>query len=110
MAFMIYDDRYLEVNGLDDIRIAGTRVGLEHVLAAYESGSLAEEIAMAFPTITLEQVHGVIAWYLRNRSEAELYLHRQQELARRAREEQASQQAPDVIVRLRHLAEERVAG
>ena len=65
---MIDDDRYLETHADDDIRVEGTRVGIEHLLTAYLAGSLPEEIALEYPTVTLEQVHGGIAWYLRHRS------------------------------------------
>jgi uncharacterized protein (DUF433 family) len=107
---MTHDDRYLEVFSPDDVRVHGTRVGVEHVLAAYLAGSLPEEIALEFPTITLEQVHGVIAWYLRDRQEADAYLRQWQCRARRARVEQATGKTPEIVQRLRQLAEERVAG
>ena len=79
------DDRYLVSESPEDVRLRGTRVGVEHVLEAYLAGSLPEEIALDFPTISLEQVHGTIAWYLRNRSEADAYLERWRDRARKAR-------------------------
>lgn len=104
------DDRYLESHSSDDIRVRGTRVGVEHVLEAYLAGSLPEEIALEFPTVTLEQLHGTIAWYLRNRSEVDAYLERWRARARRVRSEQSQARQPDLIRRLRRLAQERVAG
>ena len=104
------DDRYLEVNSSDEIRVRGTRVGVEHVLEAYLAGSLPEEIALEFPTVTLEQVHGTIAWYLGNRTEVDGYLERWRARARKVRTEQSRAGQPDLIRRLRRLAEERVAG
>ena len=71
---MICDDRYFVVHAADDIRIRGTRVGLEHVITAYCAGALPEELCLEFPTLTLEQVHGVLAWYLGNRHETDEYL------------------------------------
>ena len=79
---MTGDDRYLEIHSPDDIRVAGTRVGIEHLLGVYLAGRLPEEIALEFPTVTLEQVHGVIAWYLRNRAEVDAFLRQLQRLAR----------------------------
>jgi uncharacterized protein (DUF433 family) len=103
------DDRYIEMLSSDDIRVTGTRVGIEHLLSAYLAGSLPEEIAVAFPTVTLEQVHGVIAYYLRNRTEIDAYLTRWRTRARQARTMQEQCESPRVVQRLRQLAMERVA-
>ena len=107
---MVDEDCYLESFSPDDIRVRGTRVGIEHVLTMYCAGRLAEDIALEFPTVTLEQVYGVLAWYLRNREEADNYLHRWQERGRQSRVLQAQRSGPELIQRLRHMAEERVAG
>jgi uncharacterized protein (DUF433 family) len=107
---MIHDDRYLEIHAPDDVRVKETRVGIEHILLAYLAGSLPEEIALEFPTVTLEQVHGVIACYLRNRQEADEYLRRWQSRARQVRAEQSRVIGPEIVQRLRRLADERVAG
>lgn len=107
---MIHDDRYLETHSADDVRVKDTRVGIEHVISAYLAGNLPEEIAVEFPTVTLEQVHGVIACYLRQREEVDAYLRRWRGRARRIRSEQASADGPEIVQRLRRLAEERVAG
>ena len=107
---MIRDDRYLETLSDQDVRVKGTRVGIEHVLSAYLAGSLPEEIAVEFSTVTLEQVHGVIACYLRQRKEVDEYLRRWRDRAHRIRSEQASTDGPEIVQRLRKLAEERVAG
>lgn len=107
---MIRDDRYLETLSNQEVRVKGTRVGIEHVLSAYLAGSLPEEIAVEFPTLTLEQVHGVIACYLRQRKEVDEYLRRWRDRAHRIRSEQAGADGPEIVQRLRKLAEERVAG
>jgi len=103
------NDRYLDILSPDDVRVRGTRVGVEHLLTEYMAGRLPEEIAMDFPTVTLEQVHGIIAWYLRNREEVAEYLRRWRARAHRARQEEGRRRQPEVIERLRRLAEERVA-
>ena len=107
---MIRDDRYLETLSDQEVRVKGTRVGIEHVLSAYLAGSLPEEIAVEFSTVTLEQVHGVIACYLRQCKEVDEYLRRWRDRAHRIRSEQASADGPEIVQRLRKLAEERVAG
>jgi uncharacterized protein (DUF433 family) len=55
-------------------RIAGTRVWLESIVRAYLNGQTAESITQSFPALTLEQVHGSLAFYLSNRSEIDAYL------------------------------------
>ena len=106
---MLNDDRYLEVHSANDVRIKGTRVGIEHLLTAYLAGSLPEEICLEFPTISLEQVHGVIAWYLGNQAEADAYLRRWQTESRQARRQQAEGDQAEVIRRIRLRTAQRAA-
>lgn len=51
----------------DGFRIAGTRVSLDSIVYAFRDGLSAESIAENFPTLSLEQVYGAIAFYLANR-------------------------------------------
>lgn len=55
-------------------RIGGTRVTLDSVLFAFNSGHAAEEILLKYPTLDLTDIYAVIAYYLRNRSEVDDYL------------------------------------
>jgi uncharacterized protein (DUF433 family) len=55
-------------------RIAGTRVSLDSIVHAYWDGRLPEAIAAEFPSLTLEQVEGAIAFYLQNRDTIDQYL------------------------------------
>jgi uncharacterized protein (DUF433 family) len=56
------------------MRVAGTRVGIDSILALFRQGRDAESIRRSFPIASLEQVYGVIAYYLGNRSEVDAYL------------------------------------
>jgi uncharacterized protein (DUF433 family) len=58
------------------IRIAGTRVGIEYVLREYLQGAGPEEMALRFPTLTLEQVHATITYFLAHREEVGAHLRR----------------------------------
>ena len=49
------------------LRIAGTRVGLSSIVAGFQEGESPERIAQEFPTVTLAQVYGAIAYYLENK-------------------------------------------
>jgi uncharacterized protein (DUF433 family) len=56
------------------IRVAGTRVTLDTLVGAFKHGATAEEIAQDYPAVSLADVYAVIAYYLRHRSEIEVYL------------------------------------
>lgn len=58
------------------IRIKGTRVGIEYVLRDYWAGSSPEEIALRYSTVSLEQVHATITYYLANRTSVMNYVAR----------------------------------
>jgi uncharacterized protein (DUF433 family) len=58
-------------------RVAGSRVSLDSVVHAYWEGLSPEAIAEEFPTLSLEQVYGAIAFYLRHRREIDSYLESQ---------------------------------
>jgi len=62
------------------IRIRGSRVTLDSVIDEFKQGATAEEIQEDFPSITLREVYGAIAYYLDHAEEVERYL-REQELA-----------------------------
>jgi len=55
-------------------RVAGTRVSLDSLVYAFWDGKSPETIAQSFPTLTLEQVYGAIAFYLGHRTEIDVYL------------------------------------
>ena len=69
-------ENYFEFIGRDAIRIAGTRVNIETVVRDYLEGAGPEEIIFRYPTLSLEQVHAAILYYLANRKETEAYLER----------------------------------
>lgn len=99
---------YFEFIGEDAIRIAGTRVGIETVLRDYREGASPEEIVLRYPTLSLEQVHATITYYLANREKVEGYL----ALVRRRQEEawQEQQRHPSEFVRaLRERLEQQRA-
>ena len=55
-------------------RVAGTRVSLDSVIINWLNGEAPECIAHNFPSLTLEQVYGAIAFYLANRDGIDEYL------------------------------------
>ncbi len=67
-------ENYFEFLSEDDIRIRGTRVGIETVLEDYHEGSSPEEIAARYRSLTLEQVYATITYYWRNQRQIDGYL------------------------------------
>jgi uncharacterized protein (DUF433 family) len=66
---------YFTVLADNDIRIKGTRIGIEHVLYEYiHNAKTAEAIADQFPTVSLEQVYATILYYLQNKAAIDQYL------------------------------------
>ena len=55
-------------------RVAGTRVTLDTVVAAYHEGATPEEIADQYPSLKLDHIYAVISYYLRHREEVDAYL------------------------------------
>ena len=99
-------EQYFNFLSDDDIRIAGTRVGIETVLYDYIHRSrTAEQIADTYPSINLEQVYATILYYLQNREKVEAYIVDWIEHGERMRREQAKNPSA-VTLRLRRLAAE----
>lgn len=55
-------------------RITGSRVSLDSIIFAFQRGASPESIQRSFPTISLEEVYGAIAFYLANQREIDEYL------------------------------------
>jgi len=95
-------ESYFDFLSPDDIRIKGTRVGIETVLDDYLNGASPEEIAARYRTLTLEQVYATVTYYLRHREEVDAYLARWRAYTEAAWQEQQRNPSP-VVRRLREL-------
>lgn len=100
-------DEYFDFLTADDIRIKGTRIGIETVLYEYLHGSQAPEaIAERYPSLSLEQVYATITYYLHNPDPVRSYLTRWLQHGRVVRGEQ-ERNPPAGVSRLRRLKRER---
>ena len=98
---------YFSFHAPDDIRIKGSRIGIESVLYEYihreqSPGSIADR----FPTLTLEQIHATILYYLHHREQVDAYLADWLAYGDQMREKQL-RNPPPVVARLRKLKAER---
>ena len=102
-------EEYFDFLAPNDIRIKGTRVGIETVLYDYIHRSRSpEDIVKSYPSLTLEQVYATITHYLRNKETISAYLENWLEHGRRMRAEQA-RNPTSAMLKLRRIKAERMA-
>lgn len=70
---------YLEFSQPNAIRIKGHRIGLEHIVEAYQEGETPDQIVAYYSTLSLDEVNAAIAYYLGHRNDIDAYLARLQE-------------------------------
>lgn len=100
---------YFDFQRPDDIRVKGTRVGIETILYDFiHRCRTPEEIAQSYPSVTLEQVYATILYYLHNKDAVSAYIADWLENSHRMREEQR-RNPPPVVVKLMKLKAEREA-
>jgi uncharacterized protein (DUF433 family) len=86
---------YFDFLSEDDIRIKGTRVGIETVLYDYIHRQRSPEtIASTYPSLTLEQVYATILYYLHNKEAVSKYLSEWLEWGREVRKQQEADPSP----------------
>jgi uncharacterized protein (DUF433 family) len=88
------------------VRVAGTRVTLDTIVAAFDAGATAEEIAQQYSSISLADVYSVITYYLRHKTDVSAYLHGRQEQVAAVRQE-VEQRFPPSGLRERLIARRR---
>lgn len=66
-------------------RVAGTRVTLDTLVAAYQEGATPEEMVDQYPSLQLDHIYAVIGYYLRHRDEVAAYLSRRAAIAAEVR-------------------------
>jgi uncharacterized protein (DUF433 family) len=76
----------MKVDEQGDIRISGTRVMLDTLIARYQQGDTPEAIHEGFPTVPLADIYTVIAYYLANQAEVDAYLKERDEAGERIRQ------------------------
>ena len=79
------------------VRVGGTRVTLDTVVAAFKEGATAEEIVQQYPSLELADVYAVISYYLRSHSEVEAYLQKRDKQAAEIRKQNEAQFDPHGI-------------
>jgi uncharacterized protein (DUF433 family) len=65
---------FLPEHEYGEIRLTGHRIGLLHVVDCYTEGMSPEKIVEYFPTLSLPLVQDVVGFYLKNRTEVDVYV------------------------------------
>ncbi|MBD2483131.1 DUF433 domain-containing protein [Planktothrix sp. FACHB-1365] len=105
---MLLED-YFNFLAADDIRLKGTRIGIETILFDHLfRAKTPEEIANTYPSLTLEQVYATILYYLHNKSVVEAYMTDWLEWGDRMRAEQQRNPRP-IVEKLRQLKAQKLA-
>ena len=97
---------YFDFVAPDDIRIKGHRVGIDDVLQYYLDGYSPEEIAANLPSLTLEEIHATITYYLHYRPQITAYLSRLAAWREARYQEWAANPSP-LVERLRAVRTQR---
>ena len=86
------------------VYVGKTRVPIDTIIEAFSEGYSAEEIAMQYPTIEIGDSYAVIAYYLRHRSQVEIYLDDRRKEADRVRRNYETRFPPKPGLRERLIA------
>ncbi|MFM9265638.1 DUF433 domain-containing protein [Tychonema sp. BBK16] len=66
---------YFDFQRPDDIRVKGTRIGIETILYDFiHRARTPEQIAQTYPSLNLEQVYATILYYLHNQEVISSYI------------------------------------
>lgn len=79
------------------VRVSGTRVTLDTVVASFNEGATAEEIVQQYPSLQLADLYAVISYYLKNHSEVEAYLQKRRKQAEEIRKQNEARFDPHGI-------------
>ncbi|HEX7180759.1 MAG TPA: DUF433 domain-containing protein [Thermoanaerobaculia bacterium] len=83
------------------LRVGQSHVLLELVIHAFQDGATPETIAQRYPTASLADIYGVIAYYLPHRGEIEAYLAEREQRAKNVRQRIESHQGDVADLRSR---------
>jgi uncharacterized protein (DUF433 family) len=86
----------------DTYRVAGTRISLDSLVYLYREGISPEGMVESYPALTLEQVHGALAYYLANQKEIDEYLAQADAVAEIQHQESRRDNA-ELIAKLRRM-------
>ncbi|MGL5033863.1 MAG: DUF433 domain-containing protein [Microcystaceae cyanobacterium] len=101
-------ENYFNFISPNDIRLQGTRIGIETILYEYiYRAHTAEEIASIYSSLTLEQIYATILYYLHYKVQVSQYLIDWLKWGQKMRAEQQQNPSPAVQKLMKIKAERR---
>lgn len=94
---------YIEILGPGDVRVRGTRINLCLVVEEYLEGQMPEQMSLNYPSLTLEAIHGVLAYYLGHREAVDRYVQLWRKKVEERERREATQPEPEVVKRLKAM-------
>lgn len=64
----------LHMDKYGTVRVSGSRVTLDTIVAYFEQGESPEDIVNGFPTLKLADIYAIVGYYLKNKSAVRAYL------------------------------------
>jgi uncharacterized protein (DUF433 family) len=104
-------EEYLEFEAgpVERIRVKGTRIDIDYIIALHQQGMTPEQIAVHFVTpLPPETVYATITYYLQHKAEVDAYLERGRALGQGRYEEYLRREPSPAAKRLRELKASRV--
>ena len=98
----------LHLDAAGVLRVGGTRVSLDSVIAAFHDGATPEEIVQQYDALSLADVYAVISYYLEHQSDIDSYLAARRTQRKQLRQEVETRHIPHGI-RQRLLARRKQA-
>ena len=86
-------------------RVGDTRVSLDSLVYLFREGMSVESMVESYPVLTLEEVHGALAYYLGNMDEIDAYLAEGEQMAE-FQHAQSRDTNAELIARLRRARHE----
>ena len=87
-----------------EIRLTGHRIDLYLIVLFYKEGHTSEMLHDEYPTLPLDLIHKVLAFYVENQAEVDAYV---AEVESKIEQHRADYQPGPGILRMRKLMEER---
>jgi uncharacterized protein (DUF433 family) len=79
------------------VRVSGTRVTLDTIIAAFREGATPEGIAQQYSSVPLGDIYQVVGYFLRHSQELNAYLHRRMQESEAVKAENEQRWSPDGI-------------
>lgn len=77
------------------IKVKGTRIPIDTIIAAYHRGDTVAEIDSGFPTIGLSNIYAILSYYLDNQPMIDAYIERGEKFAEEMRAKWEALYPPD---------------